>query len=40
MISARIRVLKYKQEAARLFYSIYQKKTELAVLAGNLPTVE
>jgi len=40
MISARIRVLKYKQEAARLFYSIYQKKAELAALAGNLPTVE
>lgn len=40
MINARIRVLKYKQEAARLFYTIYQKKAELAALIGNLPTSE
>ena len=40
MISARILVLKYRQEAARLFYNIYQKKAELAILTGNVPAVE
>ncbi|MBS3732712.1 MAG: TolC family protein, partial [Desulfobacterales bacterium] len=39
MIEARIRVLKYRREASRLFYNIYQKRAELeAWIGGALQT--
>lgn len=35
MIDARIRVLKYRREATRLFYDIYQKRAELEAWVGG-----
>jgi outer membrane protein TolC len=37
MIKARIQVLKYKQEARRLFYTTYQKRAEIEALIGGIP---
>ena len=37
MINARIRVLEYKQEASRLFYTTYQKRAEIEALIGGMP---
>jgi outer membrane protein TolC len=36
MIDARMRVLKYRQEASRLFYAAYQKRAELEALIGGV----
>lgn len=35
MINARIRVLRYRQEASRLVYTAYQKRAELEALIGG-----
>jgi outer membrane protein TolC len=40
MIEARIRVLKYRREASRLFYDIYQKRAELAAWIGGTAEVK
>jgi len=38
MIDARIRVLKYRREASRLFHDIYQKRAELEAWVGGTAT--
>lgn len=38
MISARIRVLKYRREASRLLFTVYQKRAELEALVGGTAT--
>ena len=35
MINARVRVLKFRQEASRLFYSAYQKRAKIEALIGG-----
>ena len=40
MIEARIRVLKYRRQASRLFYNIYQKRAELEAWTGGAAQTE
>ena len=40
MIEARIRVLKYRRQAIRLFYNIYQKRAELEAWTGGAVQTE